>query len=175
MVTKKFKATEGAPFSQKRAQIYGECLEKIAEKRKGKVKPEDVVREARNRRSPLHNYFNWDNNDAAEKFRLWQARNLINHITVVVKYDHKEREQKAFFSVNETPYGDERNLKNRIYITIERVLSEPNLREQVINKALDEVEYWEDKYKEYKELGEIFDAIKETRRKIRKKIKKKKK
>lgn len=158
---KKYTATKGSPFDRKKVQMYGEELEKITEK-KGVLKPLDVVEVARNKRNPLHECFDWDDSKAAEKYRLHQARNLINHISVIVRWDHTEKEQKAFFSVNETPYEKE----NRAYVTFERVLSEPELRNQMIEQALSEVEYWQEKYSQYAQLGRIFVAIRETKRKI---------
>lgn len=164
-----FKATNGAPFSQEEAKIYGKELDKIAEEEGGQLKPENVVEKAKNRNNPLHSYFDWNDSRAGEKYRLFQARNLINHITVVIKYDHKQREQKAFFSVNSTP-AEKR--KNRIYVTMERVLSEPELREQILVEAIEEIEYWEERYRIYKELTSIFTAIRKAKKRIIKKRKK---
>ena len=90
-MVKKYKATEGAPFSQKKAQKYGEELNAIAEKNEGKIKPQDVIERAKVKSSALHDYFDWNNDTAAEKHRLWQARNLINHITVVIKHEHSNK------------------------------------------------------------------------------------
>lgn len=160
---KTYKATNGAQFSQEEARVYGRELDKIAEKNGGQLKPVEVVEKARNIKNPLHHYFDWDNDKAAEKFRIEQARHLINHITVVIRYDHKEKEHKAFFSVNSTP-GEKQ--KNKIYVTMERVLSESELKEQILVEAIEEAEYWKDKYAEYRELSRIFHAIKETKRKI---------
>jgi len=170
MARKKFKATKGARFSQKEAQIYGEELDRISKENNGTLSPSDVVEKARNRRNPLHEYFEWNDNKAGEGYRIYQARNLINHIVVVIKYDHKQKEHKAFLSVNETPQEIK---KNKIYVTIERVLSEPKLRQQILNEAIKEIEFWQERYHEYKELGRIFRAIKSTKRKIIKKKKKK--
>ena len=169
---KKFKATKGAPFSKSDAQLYGEALDKISQENNGTVSPAGVVEKAKNTRNPLHRFFDWNDGDAAEKYRLWQARNLINHITIEIRYDHTKKEQKAFFSVNSTP--DETKL-NRTYITVERVLSEPQLRKQVLKRAFNEVEYWKSRYTQYNELEKIFKAIRETKKIIKRKIVKKKK
>ena len=52
-------------------------LERIAKANGGVLRAEDVVESARNERSPLHASFTWDNDEAAERWRLHQARNLI--------------------------------------------------------------------------------------------------
>lgn len=158
-----YKATKGSPFGKKQAQVYGECLDRITEKYNGTLKPEFVVEEAKSNNSPLHNYFDWDSKSASQKWRLFQARNLINHIVVIVKYDNKKSEQKAFFSINKNPDEEE---KNKVYVTFERALSEPDLRKQVLKQAIAEAIYWEDKYKEYQELDKVFRAIEITRKRV---------
>ena len=154
--------TKGASISKANAQIYGKELEKINEDF-GSITPEQVVEKARNKSNPMHKYFDWNNNTASEKYRLWQARCLINHITIVIKYDGNIKEQKAFFSVN-SEINDEETEK--VYVTMEKALSEKDLRRQVLQKALDEIIYWKMKYNQYKELSEIFKAINKTKRRV---------
>jgi len=163
MKKQKYIATKGAPFKKSLAQAYGRELEKISNLNNGQMDAEDVVEAAGNPSNPLHDYFEWDNTDAANSHRLYQARNLINHITVIVSYNGSQKETKAFFSVNSTPEGEQ---MNKTYVTIGRVLSEPQLREQVIKGALSEAEYWKTKYNQYVELGKIFNAIEQTKKKI---------
>lgn len=160
---KTYKASKGAQFTDEDAQTYGKCVEEIAEK-KGKVTPSDIVTEGKNPKSPLFNYFDWDDKNAAEKYRIIQARHLINHLTVVVTINGGElREHKAFFNVNETPFD---KIKNKVYVTMIRALSEPELRKQVLARAIREVEYWQSKYNEYSEFSEIFDAISKTKKEV---------
>lgn len=45
--------------------------------RDGHLTPEQVVKEAENEASPLHSHFEWDDTEAARKFRLVQAHGLI--------------------------------------------------------------------------------------------------
>ena len=56
---------------------------------------------------------------------------------------------------------------------MEQVLSEPELKKQILKRALEEVGYWQETYKDYQELTRIFSAIKETKRNVLKRIKKK--
>ena len=83
---KKYYARNGAPFKNKCAQKYGERLEHIAKQNKGKIKPSAVVSDAKDKSSVLHNYFTWDNTEAAEKYRIQQARELINFQTHFTLY-----------------------------------------------------------------------------------------
>jgi len=163
-MAKTYIATKGAPFKKVLAQKYGKELERISNLNNGQLDAKNVVETAKDKSSPLHDYFEWDTSKAAENFRVYQARLLINHITVIVKYNGSQRETKAFFSVNSTPDGEK---MNKTYVTINRVLGEPELRSQVIKTALSEAEYWKSKYTQYVELGKIFNAIEQTKKKVK--------
>jgi hypothetical protein len=126
------------------------------------------VDEARDMNNPLHEVFEWDNSEAADRYRLQQARQLINHITVDIKYNNTNREQKAWISLDETPDDVD---TNKVYVTVERVLTEKPLREQMLLSAIKEAEYWQNKYTEYRELNRIFTSIKLTKKVIQKKLK----
>jgi hypothetical protein len=54
------------------------------ERNNGQLIPADVVEAARDPESPLHSHFNWDDSDAAEKFRLMQARTLIRTVRLEI-------------------------------------------------------------------------------------------
>lgn len=56
--------------------------------RDGVLTCEAVVREARAKSSPLHDYFTWDNSRAAERYRLIEAGRLI--ATVRIEYTPKK-------------------------------------------------------------------------------------
>lgn len=162
-------------FSSERAQIYGECLERIQEKHGGEVQTSVVVDIARDEASPLHDYFEWDNTKAAEKHRLWQARQLIDHITVVIEDPdtHEEIEQEAYINViledeKEQPEEGEGEIQkpkkyHRTYMPIEYVLADDVLRQQVLGSAMGQVLHWRNKYSAYQELAQIVRAIDTTK------------
>lgn len=56
-----------------------ETLRKL-ERERGHLAPEDVVEEARKRDSPIHDLFEWNNTEAARKYRLVQAAQLIRSV-----------------------------------------------------------------------------------------------
>jgi hypothetical protein len=60
-------------------------IQAIADLHDGRITPELVVDAARDPDSPLHEFFTWDNDEAAEKHRLNEARSLIRSIRVDVK------------------------------------------------------------------------------------------
>lgn len=67
--------------------IVRAALEDLARQHNGAVTPQEVVEAARPETSPLHDYFEWNDNEAAQKYRLTQARGLLNRfrITYVVE------------------------------------------------------------------------------------------
>jgi hypothetical protein len=57
---------------------------KALEKANGRLSPEDVVNAARNRRHPLHDDFEWDDAEAANRFRITQAALIIRSVRITV-------------------------------------------------------------------------------------------
>jgi hypothetical protein len=55
----------------------------------GRLTPDAVVADARNPDSVLHDQFDWDDETAAERFRVEQARELITSIIVVKKVEDR--------------------------------------------------------------------------------------
>lgn len=54
------------------------------ERDNGRLVPSDVVEAARDPNSPLHQHFEWNDSEAAEKYRLDQARTLIRSVKIEV-------------------------------------------------------------------------------------------
>ena len=71
------------------ADVVGEELERIRAKT-GQLIPDDVVKAARPKKSPIHTAFEWDDTVASEKYRVHQARNLIRAVRVVIEDESGE-------------------------------------------------------------------------------------
>jgi len=61
-----------------------ERLNEIAERNGGCLTPEDVVADARDKDSPLHEHFDWDIDRAAHQHWIRTARALISSVRIVV-------------------------------------------------------------------------------------------
>lgn len=59
-------------------------LERITEKGEGRLTPTAVVKDAKSKNSPLHQFIDWDDKSASHKYRLSQARKLIRSVTLEV-------------------------------------------------------------------------------------------
>lgn len=87
-------------------QAITEALEAIRKRDKdGLLKPEAVVRAARNKESPLHRLFEWDDKKAAHAWRLEQARELIRSVRVDVEVEEKTITTVAYLHDPELPAG----------------------------------------------------------------------
>jgi len=130
-------------------------LERIAAAHGGLLRPAEVVRAARDPRSPLHPHFEWDDSAAAQKYRLWQARQLIR---VVVEPIELPRSGKSPVRVW-VSLAEDRKADGGGYRTTEAILSRSELRQQLLEDALKELEVFERKYAHLQELAEVHRAI----------------
>lgn len=135
--------------------IIEQELRKI-EQRDGVITPPAVVEAARSETSPLHAHFQWDNSKAAHEHRLWQARQLI---AVVIYERAPNQPQRAFTNVileTKTAKGETELV--RAYMDTEKVLEDPNLRVQVLEQAITELERWAQKYRHFDELKDVIKS-----------------
>ncbi len=132
-------------------------IRRIARRHNGMVRPKDVVKSAEPESSPLHRYFDWDDSEAAYNWRLHQARNLLR---VVVEYPEGEKDRAIRVVTSLTP---DRMAGNGYRVTTE-VMSDEGHRRQMLADALAELRTFERKYRELKELAEVFAAVRKLRR-----------
>jgi len=125
-------------------------LKKI-EQRKGIITPSSVVEAARDQTSPLHAHFTWDDTEAAEAYREWQARGLLKRVTVKIE----GKELPAFHNVVIQITGDG---ERRGYVSTSIVLKDKGMTKQIIQQAIDELIFWEKKYADLKELSGVVDV-----------------
>lgn len=78
-----YKFKQGNTFKGIDAQVVGDELERIRRANDGKLESTEVVRWAAEPDSPIHNAFTWDNEKAAEAYRLDEARSLIKSVVIV--------------------------------------------------------------------------------------------
>ena len=142
-------------------RLNSEVISKILEvKDTMGLTPKNLVEEARNRKSVLHNFFEWNNDEAGEKWRIHQATVLINQVEIEVG----ESKMFAFENVS-VQIEDGRN--ERVYMTPNEIASNSDLKKQVIKNALGIIATWQEKYKQYAELSPIFTSIKKVKKKLK--------
>ena len=139
-------------------------LKRIAAENDGLLKPETVVDEAKPVSSPLHPKFEWRNTVAAHQYRIWQARKLIR-VSVEV-WAGTEDPVNVFVSLTpdrETRGNDDGDIGGG-YRVMTQVLSDKEMRQQMLADALAELACFEEKYRRLKELAAVFAAIKKVRK-----------
>jgi len=132
-------------------------LEIIRNRSGGVLKPESVVEFARNPKTALNSWFNWDDTEAAKEYRLWQARQVIR-VCVTVQESEEISPLRTYVSLCEDRGKDG-------YRLLTDVLSDEEMCEKLLQQALAEFKLWESKYRKLAELAPIFAAAKKIERK----------
>lgn len=140
-----FKFTEGSGLKGD-PNVVGKELHAIRARR-GELTPAAIVEEAKAPESPLHQYFEWDNDKAAEKWRVQQARVLVCSVVTVAVDGDETTPVRSFVSVN------------RSYQPLEVVLSDADMREQVVQDVRDAISSLKKKLLAFEEFGEVLQAL----------------
>jgi len=136
-------------------------LRRIARQHDGYLRPRDVVDAAREKMSPLHDRFEWDDSLASEQYRLWQARTLIR---VTVAYEPVGNGEEMAFRVFTSLVSDRQPAGG--YRVTAKVMADPELREELLTDALAEMRRFQEKYRHLKELAEVFAAMSEVQERV---------
>ncbi len=140
-------------------QAIGEHLANLsAESSINTVTPERIVEDARQPESILHPQFEWDDAVAAEEYRLITARNLVGSLVYVEVQEHEVRGNvRAFVQVR-----DEATRKSAGYAPMVYAMTQQNLRDQVLERAKQEIEAWRRRYADMEEFAELFRVLDEV-------------
>ncbi|WP_164145873.1 hypothetical protein [Stenotrophomonas maltophilia] len=120
----------------------------------GVIQPADVVARASDPASAMHNWFQWDDTEAAQAYRLQQARQLLRVFVTVETKDNKP--VRAFVSLGTDRYGEGG------YRTMAEVLSDEEMRAQLLADAVKELRSAEKKYRQLQELSGVWSALDEV-------------
>lgn len=110
------------------------------------VTPQTVLDANRAENTPLHDEFEWNDDIAAENYRLHQAGQLIRMLCVKPTTESKDSTPiRAFIRTEEN------------YESLNVVLNAQDKRKYMLDAALKELRAFQAKYKALKELKPIFD------------------
>lgn len=98
----------------------------------------------------LYSWFDWNTQKAAYQYWLIQARQLLVSVTITPRDNQPVQAYVSLKSDRTKPGGG--------YRQTAAVLNDDDLREELLQQALDEFLYWQGKYQTLKELGPIFTA-----------------
>lgn len=116
---------------------YAKELDRIAKQHRGRLTAEFVLEAARNPESPLHDYFLWDQEKAAEKWRRHQAAELITSYRIEFKVTPDTPPVQVTKYVNVVT-DRARNLRH--HVSVHEVMSDDDFTRQVIERWIETLE-----------------------------------
>jgi hypothetical protein len=140
-----------------------EALDEIAQSdASGRLQAQAIVERARARSSVLHKCFTWEDGKAASLWRLEEARALIRSYSVVIE-QKPPIITRAYVSLKSV------RAKGGGYTSIHRVLSDEEMRQELLHDGLEELAEMERRYGKLQELQPVFMEAREVRRRVAKK------
>lgn len=120
------------------------CYEEIGDN----PTPQSVLEIAKNPKSELHKCFDWDDTSAAEKFRLIQARQMIQ--SFVIKGTEKTDEPIRAYQITSEP---------QTYAPTRYFLTDEDEYATLVRRVKAELKQIRNRYKQISELESVFEAI----------------
>ena len=135
-------------------------LEALRKKHGGALAAEVVVEFAKNKKTALHSRFCWDDTDAAHRYRLWQARDIIASVRFTPS-DTKDLNVRAYVSLTPDRRG------GTGYRAVVDVMSNSEQQQQMMADALADLTAIRRKYKALDVLIGLDVTIAELRKAMR--------
>lgn len=136
------------------AQTAGEVCAELDRSAQG-LSPAALLEASRDKDAPLHGAFEWNDATAAEKYRLTQARMIIDQLVLVSVEEGVKRVDRAFVNTRaDSPVGT--------YTALETALRNDKLREEQLRTARREMGWFLAKYERMKELAAVVEAMQDT-------------
>lgn len=139
------------------AQEAGLMMEEL-ERTVGLTK-ETLLEANRKEGTVLHNEFTWNDTEAAEAYRLEQAKHILSNITIVTG-EKNETPVRAFLSIAQDTGKDRR------YESLRVIVSDETKTEKLMQTAIRELTAFRKKYTMLTELKRIFAEIDELQQNI---------
>lgn len=144
-------------YSVKDSRVIASELKRI-QREQSVITPKTVVSIAANKKSPLHKYFEWEDTIAAERYREWQARQLIASVYIVDGNDENAVPLRAFVALR--PEEDETDdfMAERGYVSTPSIAGKQSYQLQVLAYARAQLTGWRNRFGAYREF---FGVVKE--------------
>jgi hypothetical protein len=129
------------------AQTVGEFLDALRKKHDGVLTTGIVVAAAKNPRSPIHDFFTWDDKDAATRWREVQAGHLIRSVTIFVE----EREDVAVRAFV--------NIEGPGHVCVVEAMNDEAMKATLFKRAKDEIIGWRRRYADLQAFASVFKSV----------------
>jgi hypothetical protein len=140
---------------EKKSVVVQNAIAKIM-KRYGKVTPQLLIDEASDIKHPLHNNFEWDDSEAARRYRIGQATQMILAQRFVVEIrERKESTDNGTHHVRRLlPVYENSTFKMRVDI-----LNDKETRKILIDRKIKVLQSWCESVVDIEELSEIRENV----------------
>ena len=130
----------------------------------GHITPELVLDAATKPNSPLHRFFDWNDGEAAHKYRLLQAATMIRRIKVTITGGNEETVRvRAFVNVKEEvsddPESEDEPTAKGIYVPLETAIEIPCYKSQMLEQCQRDIDAFRNKYRGLTEAASIIEAM----------------
>jgi hypothetical protein len=150
------KATTGA-------DLTAAAVEALLAKHDGRISPQILLDEARDPASPFHDKFLWDDDEAAEQYRLMQASAMIRRWKgAIIRVNTQTRVVQVTPTRRVQSPENQRGKGQASYETTEQIMADPNKRESLIQTVLAELQAYRKRYAELVALSAVWAAIDEA-------------
>lgn len=129
--------------------IVGQLMEELSQTEEG-LTAQTLLDASRPKNSPLHNEFEWDNREAAEKYRLHQAGYIIRSIVIVADETKPAVYTRAVVTVEDGKYEP-----------TQLILRDEGKREKLLAIALRDLRAYERRYNNLAELAPLWPVLRE--------------
>lgn len=139
------------------APVFGERVDWLQKQLGHAPKASDILEDARDEASPTHHMFNWDDAEAAEKYRRIQSSLLLSALVVKVEImsggKMREMEMPVRVVIN---YNRKEGSSHE---HIQDVLDDPDMREKMFKIAAEELVSIQRRFSYVKELDRVFKEV----------------
>lgn len=126
----------------------------------GRLVPEEVVELATAPTHPLHTFFEWDDNEAAHRWRVWQAGQLIRSVKILVTASTNGDTEE--FKIREWVPARTVGAGRGSYLPEELIRQNPDQKARLLRQMRRELAGVERRYKHqdfyYRELARMAEA-----------------
>jgi len=142
-----------------RAESIRAALAAIAESNNGYLNPQHVVEAARDPDNVLHEEFEWDDESAAESYRLAQAGALIRRVKFTVVRAQAETKTVSIASTRAYQSRPSARSSEGGYESVADIMSDEQKREELMQQVLRELSAYRKRYADLLALSEVWHAI----------------
>jgi len=146
--------------STSKRELLGAVIRKIIEDSEGLIAPEQLVEMSRPESHPLHPYFTWDDNEAARLHRINEARAILRIAVEYTQVNNRREAVRVAVHLSSDDTG---------YRLLSEVLSDAEMRAQLIADAGRDIEVFKRRYQTIVEIRRPVEHLERALKKAKKK------